>query len=471
MLAHLRIRTPANVALAALALALTIATPLAPTPLAYAQSSTGCSDPGPTDYPIAGGWFYTQEARGCIVGVGPARRRGYRVVDDDKGAFWTEFRRYGGPDVLGYPVSQPFHYPVSDVGGLWYQAFERGILQWHPETGRAEMANVFEMFTDQGLDYALLQLGIPLPEPKTTASFAADAERRMSWLTEPRMLARYFFDPVGPHSSDPQRAGLATFSTQEQAWSFFGLPQSPPEQPFMLSGAGQPCTTGGPAVTPCLTSLDPLVHTFVAQRLQKGGMQLFVQSSPNETFLPAGWNGAPSYLLDPTIVPGDGVTGCVALTAVGLLARTVGADRIIPTTAIQALPVDPTEPPFVQALVPAAAPDQTRLQFQLAGSAFGIGEPVTIRLTDANPDPQSKPLPAVTSHVVATNLDGSFDQILTARIGIYDLVATSDVSAKTAYAGTLNLNVPTVGSRASSTATTCRDVGLPIQASSPVVTP
>src|SRR5205823_892670 len=130
-----------------------------------------------------------------------------------------------------------------------------------------------------------------------------DAERRMAWLSEPRFLARYFFDPVAPHSSEPQRVGLSAFGTQEQAWSYFGLPQSLPEQPFLVGGTA-----------PNQVSLYPLVHTFVAQRFQKGGMQLFLQASPNETFAPAGWSGNSTYLLDPTIVPGDGVKGCVALT-------------------------------------------------------------------------------------------------------------------------------------------------------------
>ena len=68
---------------------------------------------------LATSWFFTQEA--CrwapITGVGPARARGYAVLDDDKGNFWTEFRRFGGVDVLGYPVSQPYHYPVGSPSG------------------------------------------------------------------------------------------------------------------------------------------------------------------------------------------------------------------------------------------------------------------------------------------------------------------------------------------------------------------
>src|SRR5205823_2661567 len=159
-----------------------------------------------------------------------------------------------------------------------------------------------------------------------------------------------------------------------QAWTYFGLPQSLPEQPFLTSGTG-----------PNQVSLYPLVHTFVAQRFQKGGMQLFLQASPNETFTPAGWSGNPTYLLDPTVVPGDGVKGCVALTAVGLLARTLGADRIIPTSAIRPLPLDPSPLPSVVPFVPPAGPGQLMLQFQLSGTTYGVSEPVTIHLTDARP--------------------------------------------------------------------------------------
>jgi len=452
MLPTIRISQAARLGLAALTLALGVATPLAPTTLVMAQSSVNlsCADPGPRDYPVAAGWFYTQEGRGCIVGVGPARRRGYLVQDDAQGAFWTEFRRYGGLDVLGFPVSQRFNYPATNTGGYLYQAFERGILQWHPEAGRADMANVFEQFSEQGLDPQLESLGIPLPEAAdTTATFAADAERRMAWLSEPRFLARYFFDPVAPHSSEPQRDGQGAFTTQEQAWSYFGLPQSLPEQPFLMSGSGA-----------SRVSLYPLVHTFIAQRFQKGGLQLFLQGSPNETFSPAGWAGNPTYLLDPTVVPGDGVQGCVALTAVGLLARTIGADKIVPTAAIQALPLDPAPLPFVQSFIPPTAPGQFLLQFQLSGSAFAANEPITIHLIDARETPTGTPLPPVTSHVAAANPDGSWDQVLTARVGTFELLATGDTSGKK-FDGIVDLTTPTVAVTSGAT-TTCKDVGLPV---------
>lgn len=451
MLSHFRTRQAARLGLAVLTLTLGVVTPFAPTVpvLAQAATNSGCADPGPPDYPVAAGWFYTQEGRGCILGVGPNRHRGYLVQDDLQGAFWTEFRRYGGLPVLGYPVSQRFNYPVTNTGGYLYQAFERGILQWHPDTGRAELANVFEQFTEQGLDPALETLGIPLPDQTgSSGTFAADAERRMAWLSEPRFLARYFFDPVAAHSSEPLRIGQQAFTTQEQAWGYFGLPQSLPEQPFLMSGSGA-----------SRVSLYPLVHSFVAQRFQKGGMQLFLQASPNETFNPAGWTGNPTYLLDPTVVPGDGVQGCVALTAVGLLARTLGADRIVPTAAIQALPLDPSPLPFVQSFIPAVAPGQLMLQFQLSGSAFAGGEPITIRLTDAKSTQTGTLLPPVTGHVASTNPDGSWDQVLTARVGTFEMVATGDISGKK-FDGIVDLTMPTVAVTASGSSA-CQNVGLP----------
>ncbi|HEY0581135.1 MAG TPA: hypothetical protein VGE94_03075, partial [Chloroflexota bacterium] len=176
-----------RIALAGLVLAVEVATAFVPGQMASAQMATGLHD-----YPVPGGWFYSQESR-LPADVAPFR--GYTVVDDAEASFWTEFRRFGGVEVLGYPVSRRYRYPTET--GYLSQAFQRGILQWHPETGRAQMANVFEQFTEQGRDDLLENVGIPRPRPQdATLNFADDAERRMGWLVEPRFLARYFFDPV-----------------------------------------------------------------------------------------------------------------------------------------------------------------------------------------------------------------------------------------------------------------------------------
>jgi hypothetical protein len=490
MLSLLRSKPALRLGLAAVVLALELTAALPPTSFAQAQAQPSVPVyrcPGSVDapdYPVSGeqgpdwapashggGWFYTQEA--CrwspITGVGPARRRGYSVVDDDKGNFWTEFRRYGGVDVLGYPVSQPYHYPIGAQDGYWYQAFERGILQYRPETGHADMANVFEQFTEVGLDSTLEAFGIPAPQrldPVITAEANAatefenlgryDTEQRMSWLTEPRFLARYFFDPVGFHSSEPNRLGQASFATQEQAWAFFGLPQGGAQRMVLREK-----NTG--------RQLWPLLHSFAAQRFQKAGMQLFLEDLPpqQEYFQFPLVQGDPAgQLFDPTIVPGDGKKGCVALTAVGLLARTIGLDKIIPRDKVQPIPPDNQANPFFTAYVPTTSEGQIMLSFQIDGTGFGPNEPITIRLTDGQ-SPATKgsnstgsALPAVTSHLDQTNSDGSFTQVLTARIGTYTVTAVGEKSGKS-FSWIVDLAVPTVNTFLNRT-TTCQEVGLPL---------
>jgi hypothetical protein len=417
------------------------AAPAAPTPppvTSTAPSGASCSDPGPKDYPIAGGWFYTEEAHGlCIVGSGPARNRGYLVVDDDHGAFWTEFRRYGGVDVLGYPVSQPYHYPVNSTDGLWYQAFERGVLQWHPEEGRAELANVFEQFTEQGLDDDLAVLGIPGPQAPDGSSASDQINARMSWLTEPRFLARYFFDPVASHSSDPIRDGQSAFATQEQAWSFLG----PGRQP-----------------------LYPLVHSFMAQRFQKAGMELFFDDTPRESFATPTWSDSIPVQFDPTVVPGDGQKGCVTLTAVGMLARSIGADKLIPSQALEPQPLDPAPRPSVQWFVPPVAQNQLSTSFQLMGASFGPNETVVINMTDARLTASNTVLAPVTTRAT-TMRDGSFNAVISsAQVGTYRITVTGQTTGKT-FVDNIDLTVPSgifITGGGSSTPTGCKITGLPV---------
>jgi hypothetical protein len=390
-----------------------------------------------------------------VTGLGPTRRRGYAVLDDDKGNFWTEFRRYGGVDVLGYPVSQPYHYPQDGLQGLWYQAFQRGILQFHPETGRAELANVFEQFTEADpcnspdakcLDNRLLYFGIPLPKvPDQAGEPPYTTEQRMGWLTEPRLLARYFFDPVAYHSSEPDRPGETAFATQEQAWAFFGLPQGEAER-LTLREPERPSA-----------ELWPLYHSFIAQRFQKGGLELFTEDA-SETFDPKPTLAQPNYpfvMLDPTVVPGDGRKGCVALTAVGLLARTIGIDRLIPTVAIEPIPPDPSPSAYFETYVPPSL-GQPTIQFQLTGTEFAPDQPVTIQLTDHA---------GKTSTIVGdrTYADGSFDQVLTAPVDAYTVTVSNFDRAANRYSYTrqVDLSTPTSPDLQPSSDGGCRSVGLP----------
>jgi hypothetical protein len=310
-------------------------------------------------------------------------------------------------EVLGYPVSRRYRYP-SDSGYL-SQAFQRGILQWRPELGRAQLANVFDQFSEQGLDDLLEIAGIPRAQPSTGLPFAEDAALRMGWLTEPRFLARYLLDPVYQ----------APFETQEEAWAFFGLPQSAPERPVYyrerLNGKW-----GAPLYLP-----------YVVQRFQKGGMQLFLDD----------------VSVDPTIVPGDGKRGCIALTAVGRLARRLGAGRLLPAVATQPEPLE--NPPlthFVAYVPPTTAANQSTIEFEMIGTGFQPGEPITIKLTPVPMGSQTTAVyPTVVTHVDAADADGSFDQLITAHVTTYTVSLKGETSGKVLDATqdpTLNLAAP-----------------------------
>jgi hypothetical protein len=395
-------------ALGALALALAAATVILPARFAGAQTVV-------RDYPVPGGWFFSQESR-LPEDLPPFR--GYTVVDDTEAAFWTEFRRFGGVELLGYPVSRRYRYPAPD--GFLHQAFQRGILQWRPELGRAELANVFEQFTEQGLDDALEIAGIPRPLPPSSLPFEEEAQRRMTWITEPRFLARYFFDPVNE----------IPFEFQEAAWGYFGLPQSFPERPvyYREKANGK---YGAPLYLP-----------YIAQRFQKTGLQYFLENVPN----------------DPTVVPGDGKEGCVAITAIGRLARRLGAGRIIPGTATLPEPSDTQEHAhFVAIVPPLTAEGQKTIQVEMIGTGFQPGEPVTIRLVPNNTGDATF-LPTVVSRVDAVDPDGSFDQLVTARVGVYKVELKAEWSGMIldpAQDPTLNLTLATVDVGTTSRATYC----------------
>jgi hypothetical protein len=275
----------------------------------------------------------------------------------------------------------------------------------------------------------------------------------MGWITDPQMLARYFYDPVAFHSSEPGRPGQTTFATQEQAWAFFGLPQGTAQRLDLIAPDTQ-------------ADLWPLVHTFMAQRFQKSGMELFMEDLPpsQEQFAQPLFPGDQGgLLLDPTIVPGDGKKGCVALTAVGLLAREIGTDKMVPRDALQPQPADPSPKPFFTPYIPPVNSDET-VSFQLNGTNFAPNETVTIALTDGiAPDGANgqtgRTLPNVSVRVAHTNADGSFEQVITARAGTYTITATG-ASGKT-YSKIVNLSSPTINVYLNRP-TTCQTAGLPV---------
>ncbi len=135
---------------------------------------------------------------------------GFAVDDGADARFLSEFKRFGGVDVLGYPASKPY-----EVGGFRYQVFQRAILQWRPELGRAVFANTFDWLSDLGKDAWLDSLGISRRLADSGGSWGQIVAEREGWLTEPAIARAY-------------RSG--------GGMERFGLPQSRPERrgPFVV---------------------------------------------------------------------------------------------------------------------------------------------------------------------------------------------------------------------------------------------
>ncbi|MCL5957752.1 MAG: septal ring lytic transglycosylase RlpA family protein [Chloroflexi bacterium] len=109
----------------------------------------------PLDWDIPNGHFYTQ-ANGFPLGTSP---RGFAVADEGGVGFWSEFKRLGGVEGVGYPVSNRLQ-----LAGFTSQAVQKGILQWRPDIKRAWFVNVFDYLHDTGKDSWLLSFrSVPAP--------------------------------------------------------------------------------------------------------------------------------------------------------------------------------------------------------------------------------------------------------------------------------------------------------------------
>lgn len=90
------------------------------------------------DYPVPHGHFYMQTR-----GNAPNPRSGFLVADDDDMPFNQRMETLGGPGVAGYPISQRFEF-----ADLTTQAFQKLVLQWHPESGQIQPLNVLDLLHD-----------------------------------------------------------------------------------------------------------------------------------------------------------------------------------------------------------------------------------------------------------------------------------------------------------------------------------
>jgi N-acetylmuramoyl-L-alanine amidase len=105
---------------------------------------SGAAAQSAPDFAIANGRFFTQTSGSA--------GKGYAVTDDGGVRFWSEFRRLGGVQAVGYPASQRFQWD-----GFSVQVFQRVVFQWRPESGRVAFVNVFDRLSELGKDDWLAQ--------------------------------------------------------------------------------------------------------------------------------------------------------------------------------------------------------------------------------------------------------------------------------------------------------------------------
>ena len=117
------------------------------------------------DLPNGAGHFYTQ-----ANGQGGRGGTGYAITNADGIPFWDAYRRLGGPNALGYPVSRRFTWD-----GFTVQAMQKVVFQWHPESHQIAFVNVLERMHELGKD-GWLQVYRQTPPP-----FATTADDGLSW--------------------------------------------------------------------------------------------------------------------------------------------------------------------------------------------------------------------------------------------------------------------------------------------------
>lgn len=139
------------------------------------------------DLPNGAGHFYTQ----TNAGAGP--QYGYRITNDGGINFWSEFKRLGGVDALGYPVSQRF-----TLDGFTVQATQKVIMQWRPDVQQVYFVNVFDLLHQRGMDQ-VLQATYQIPA-QLPASFDAGqtpeqiSKNRLALLNADTAIAARYFD-------------------------------------------------------------------------------------------------------------------------------------------------------------------------------------------------------------------------------------------------------------------------------------
>lgn len=222
----------------------------------------------PASFPLQQGFFYTQTGGGGGLG--------FAVIDDRDARFWTAYEELGGHEILGFPISQPWH-----EASFVYQAFQRAVLQADRD-GDIRPANIYDVMSAAGHDRWLLDFkGVPPGTPLPTdagpvarlEALAVAAEVADFWRSAPNALTRFGL-PLGYRSTPDggvlrsQRAVLRLHDGKVRlapAGDHFkqagmiplaaAMPVAPPRIPRRLVEAHSPLVTS--------VAFDPSGSTFV----------------------------------------------------------------------------------------------------------------------------------------------------------------------------------------------------------------
>ena len=159
------------------------------------------------DFEIPNGHFYSQ-ANGLTTG---SSQKGYAITDDDGLPFWSTYRRLGGVQALGYPISHRFTWLDRTT-----QVTQRAVLQWHEETEQVEPVNILDYLSQLGEDEWLRK---SKSIPKLLAPFQSGSDQGSdNNITSHLALLE-------------QDAGIdAFYQANPNAGLLFGLPTSAIEQ-------------------------------------------------------------------------------------------------------------------------------------------------------------------------------------------------------------------------------------------------
>jgi spore germination protein YaaH len=173
------------------------------------QTGQSLAEAPPTAAPARHSWdlpngqFFTQ--------TGDAGRTGFAVTDEGGIPFFSEFRRLGGVDAVGFPRSHRFIW-----NGFVTQVFQRAIFQWSAERGQVNFINVFDELSAAGKDGWLEQeRSTPKPLPPSFdagKSWPEIQASRLALLDEDPAIKQAYFG-----RADPLRSfGLPTSRVEDR---------------------------------------------------------------------------------------------------------------------------------------------------------------------------------------------------------------------------------------------------------------